>query len=458
MLTPVPEQEVGARWLAGRVSGLLADVPGFGKSRQALLAAQQVGAQRVLVLCPAVARLNWEREARKWDIDLPVLRITDKGDHHKPHPSAPQLVIASYDGLATSRKLRAKLNAGTWDALILDEAHRCKSPGSRRTMAVYGWKTDGTQCLAEKALHTWLLTGSPMPNHAGELWAHFHALWPDLIRERYSGRPLDEEGFIRKFCHVKMNDYGGYKVLGYHDREGLIALLNRVMLRRTKIEGLPELVVREEPALVEVDSKELAALEQHEEFDELQTVLDSAAAREQDLEGIEDEFFHLATLRRLTGVLKAKGAAELIDEEVAQGDKVVVFALHREVIETLEHHLKAHHPAVIHGGVPDGRRNEEIDRFQQDPGCRVFIGQVEACKEAITLTAGNRIWVVEAPWSPETLGQVMARCHRRGQEKTVFARFVAIAGSIDETVAAVLALKSRNIAAIMSAKYGEAHP
>ena len=456
MLSPSAEQDAGATWLANRTSGLLADVPGLGKTGQALLAAQRAGAERVVVLCPAVARLNWEREVAKWGVELPVLRITDRGDHHKPSPSAPQLVIASYDGLATSRQLRARLNAGTWDALVLDEAHRLKTPTSRRTKAVYGMSTDGRNCLAGKALRTWLLSGSPMPNHAGELWTHFSALWPDLIRERYSGRVLDQEGFIRRYCQVRVNEYGGYKVLGYHDREGLIALLNRVMLRRTRIEGLPELVIRDDPTLVEVEDAELAALEQHEEFEELQSVLNSAAAREQDLEGIEDEFIHLATLRRLTGVLKARGAAELIGGEVGQGDKVVVFAIHREVIERLESYLKEHHPAVIHGGTPDGRRNEEIDRFQEDPSCQVFIGQVEACKEAITLTAGNRIWVVEAPWSPETLGQVLARCHRRGQTKTVFARFVAIAGSIDETVAAVLSLKARNIQAIMSEKYGEA--
>ncbi len=455
MLNPYPEQEVGARWLAGRVSGLLADVPGLGKTGQALLAAQQVGAQRVLVLCPAVARLNWEREARRWGNQLPVVRITGPEHHLKPHASAPQLVIASYDGVATSKRLRAALNRGTWDALILDEAHRLKEQDARRTKAVYGLRTDARQCLAGKTLHTWLLSGSPMPNHAGELWTHFAALWPDLIRERYSGRVLDQEGFIRRYCQVRANEYGGFKVLGYHDREGLISLLNRVMLRRDKIEGLPDLVVRDEPVLVEVEDDRLAELEQHEEFEELEAVLNSAAAREQDLGGIEDEFIHLATLRRLTGVLKAKGSAKAIAEELGQGDKVVVFAIHREVIEALAHHLEGYRPAVIHGGTPDGKRNEEIDRFQQDSTCQVFIGQVDACKEAITLTAGNRIWVVEAPWSPETLGQVLARCHRRGQEKTVFARFTAIAGSIDETVAAVLALKARNIQAIMSAKYGE---
>lgn len=456
MLEAYPEQEVGAQWLAGRVSGLLADVPGLGKTGQALLAAQRVGAQRVLVLCPAVARLNWEREAVKWGNELPVVRVTGPEHHTAPHADAPQLVIASYDGVATSRRLRTSLNRGTWDAMVLDEAHRLKEQTARRTRAVYGARTDGKRCLAGKALQTWLLSGSPMPNHAGELWTHFSAVWPDLIRERFSGQVLDQEAFVRRYCMVRMNDYGGFKVLGYHDREGLISLLNRVMLRRDRIEGLPDLVIREDPALIEVDDEQLKALEAHEEFVELEAVLNSAVARQQDLEGIEDAFIHLATLRRLTGLLKVKGSAELIAEELGSGDKVVVFALHREVITGLAEALKVFRPAVIHGGVPDGRRNEEIDRFQEDPACRVFIGQVESCKEAITLTAGNRVWVVEAPWGPETLGQALARCHRRGQKKTVFARFTAIAGSIDETVSAVLALKARNIQAIMSEKYGVA--
>lgn len=450
MLIPTAPQAEGIQWLASRRQGLLADVPGFGKSLQALLAARQRGAQRILIACPAVARLNWEREVAKAGLDLPVLRITDKSTHGHPSPDAPQIVIASYDGIAGSKKLRGALNAGIWDVLIMDEAHRAKSKESRRTKAFYGASIDGRRCLVGKAMATWLLSGSPMPNHAGELWTHLRALWPHLIRHPVHGHIMDQEEFLGRYCVLRYSQFD-YKVVGYKDKAGLAALLDQIMLRRTVIDGMPELIIRDDPVLVEVEDAELKALEAHEEFDDLKAVLDSAEANANDLAGVEDDFLHLATLTRLTGVLKAKPAAELIIDEITKEDKVLVFAQHREVIETMAQAFRAAGlaPAMIHGGVNDTQRNEEIDRFQQDDSCKIFIGQLQACQEAITLTAGNRIWVVESPWSPEYLEQVFRRAWRRGQQKTCFARFIAIAGSIDEQKAKTCALKAQNLRAII---------
>ena len=266
---------------------------------------------------------------------------------------------------------------------------------------------------------------------------------------------MEYEQFLHRYCLLKMNEYGTPKILGYKDLEGLQQLLQGIMLRRDYLPGLPDLVIREDPVVVEVNDARLREFEEREEFADLQSVIASADARANDLEGIEDEFIHLATLQRLTGLAKARAAAELIAGECGSEDKVLVFAIHREVLEIMQgvFDLAGLKPAMVHGGVPDGLRNEEIDRFQNDPSCRLFLGQIQACQEAITLTAGNRIWVVESPWSPEYLDQIFRRARRRGQLKTCFASFVAVAGSIDETKAATCALKAKNLAAIMQVKY-----
>jgi SNF2 family DNA or RNA helicase len=279
-------------------------------------------------------------------------------------------------------------------------------------------------------------------------------LWPHLITGHQSGRVLTYEQFLERYCHLQFSEYGT-KVIGYKDREGLVALLDTIMLRRDEIRGLPDLVLREEPTLVEVDSKKLAELEAHPEFENLLRVLNSADARANDLEGVEDDYIHLATLRRLTGLLKAKPAAELVHNEMGPGDKVVLFAIHREVIEQMDNYLTlaGHQTAIVHGGVPDGIRNAEIDRFNEDPNCTVFIGQIEACKECLNLPAANRVRLVEEAWSPETNAQAIARVHRRGQTRQVFADAIAIAGSIDEILQRVLTLKIRNIHALMKEKY-----
>lgn len=335
--------------------------------------------------------------------------------------------------------------------MIVHNCHRLKSPDANRTKAIYGTKVDGLKCLAGKALYRWMLTASITPNSPGELWTHLHALWPQLITEPVSGRVMGYDQFLEKYCFLQYSEYGS-KVIGIKDPQGIIEILNTIMLRRTHIEGLPSVVLRDEPLLLEVKDSALAELEKHEDFEDLESVLNSADARANDLEGIEDEFIHLATLRRLTGVLKAKAVAKLVMDELAPDDKIILFALHREVIDTLADAFFSQGVlySSVHGGVPDGQRNIEIDRFQEHPDCRVFIGQVQACKEAINLTAANRVLLVEQSWCPEDQVQAIARAHRRGQDRQVYVDSVAIAGSIDEVVQRVLARKSSMVYEIMS--------
>lgn len=444
------EQTAGVEFLKRHPQAWLGDVPGFGKTGQAIRAAMALGAQRIAVVCPAIARLNWEREVALWGCDLPVVRVTDKTDHTRPAAPGPMVAVCSYDGLVRSNKLRGAMNHRPWDVLICDEAHRLKSADANRTRALYGTRVDGRGCLAAKAMCRWLLSASPMPNDAGELWSHLAALWPHLITGPQSGRVYTYEQFLERYCVLQYSDYGA-KVVGYKDREGLLSILDTIMLRRTEIKGLPDLVLREEPTLVEVSDARLKELEAHPEVEDLKSVLLSADARANDLQGVEDEFIHLATLRRLTGVLKARPTAELAAAELEVGDKMVLFAIHREVIDQLENYLTMAgiQCAVVHGGVPDGMRNTEIDRFNGDPQCRVFLGQIEATKECVNLPAANRVRFVEQSWCPETNRQAIARVHRRGQQRQVFADAVAIAGSIDETVQRVLTLKSINIQSLM---------
>ncbi len=445
MPTLEPEQWEGVAFLRGNTRAILGDRQGYGKTAQFLTAAKELGAQRIVVGCPAVARINWEREAVKWGLDLPVVRITGPQDHGKPHPTKPQLVITSYDAVARSAKLRRSLNAGVWDVLGLDEAHRLKTPDANRTKAIYGSRIDGQKCLAGKALYRWLLTASIMPNGPHELWTHLAANWPELISDNLSNIVLDIEGFLNRYCLTQYSEYGVPKVIGYKDAEGLRQILQQIMLRRTFIKGLPPAVVREDPYLVEVESEELKALEAHEEFEDLRAVLESASARSQGLEGIDDEYLYLATLRRLTGLLKVKPVAERVEAEWVPGTKLTIFCLHREVIEQLQLALAKYQPAVIHGGVPDSKRNEEIDRYNTDENCGVFIGQIQATKEAINLPATTNVWLMESSWSPEDNAQCIARARRRGSTHQVFAEAVAIAGSIDEVVAIVNLRKTLNV-------------
>ena len=160
----------------------------------------------------------------------------------------------------------------------------------------------------------------------------------------------------------------------------------------------------------------------------------------------------LATLKREVGLAKAAPAAKLVRDELQRMEyqKIFIVAYHRDVIGSLAESLKDFGAVVVTGGTPSGKRQVLIDRFQVDPQCRVFIGQITSAGTAVTLTATNRVLFIETSWSPGDLVQAAKRCHRIGQKRPVFVRILALSDSLDESVSRVLAGKARMISQILN--------
>ena len=421
-MTPFPYQQEGAEFLASRRFAFLADGMGLGKTVQAILACDMVRATSVVVICPAVARVNWQREFAIW---IPNVKI--------------KLDVVSYDK-AASQKNALPLS---FDVLILDEGHYLKTRTTKRTKAVYGalCKGDG---LVSRAKNVWILSGTPCPNNAGELWPHLRALWPELITK--SEKPLSYAEFLSRYCVLQETPYGP-KVLGNKNREELRGILAQVMKRR-----LAEQVLKDLPpilfstATVEADDvlPELAALEADPAVDLLRDAIKGDAS-------IDFANVAVASLRRVTGAAKAPVIAKLVADELDAGayDKVVVFAQHLDVIRLLVDNLSAYGVVSITGSTPPTLRQKAIDEFQTHPRVRVFVGQLQACSTAITLHAANQVIFVEQSWTPAENAQAAKRCHRIGQTKPVFVRMFGLAKSIDEAVTRVLVRKTQMIGELM---------
>jgi hypothetical protein len=112
--------------------------------------------------------------------------------------------------------------------------------------------------------------------------------------------------------------------------------------------------------------------------------------------------------------------------------KVIIFAYHRDVMEQLRAHFNA---ARIWGGMSGEAKQAEVDRFQNDPSCRVFVGQFEAAGVGITLTAASTVVMAELEWVPGNLSQAEDRAHRIGQEERVLIQHLVLEGSLDATMA-----------------------
>jgi SWI/SNF-related matrix-associated actin-dependent regulator 1 of chromatin subfamily A len=427
-----PYQKNGVKWLAGRDFALLADEPGLGKSAQAVRACEGLG--RILVLCPASLRGNWAREfARFSDTRRTVDAVLGT------RPVGADVTIASYDFAAR----HATALAGAYDALILDESHYLKNPKSKRTKAVFGPKCDRVGGIAENADRVYCLSGTPAPNDPSELWPSVRALAPELLDKRQHSY----WGFVTKYCRTKDTGFG-LQIVGGRNMGELRTRLDPFILRRKKEDVLPDLPpLRLETLFLDgVSSRELSVLSA-----EYGGQIEKALA-ENGIEGLAKLAPHIANLRRLTGHLKVAGVVETVSNEVAHDGKIVLFAYHTGVIETLETELldAGFGVVVVDGAAPAAFRTERVRRFQEDPSVNVFIGQLTAAGTGLTLTAASEAIIVESSWVPAENEQAAMRIHRIGQRNACRVRFATLADSIDEKINRAVLRKAADIAQLFN--------
>jgi SNF2 family DNA or RNA helicase len=431
VLKPYPYQEEGAAWLASGLRRGLADDAGLGKTPQAILAAGRAGATRIRVACPAIARVVWERHVEQWRETAGL-------------PENLDLEVKSYDALALDGDLRRRWARSRPDVLICDEAHYLKTRGARRTRAIYGTGCKGTKGISAACGATWLLTATPTPNHPGELWSHLRALRPDLIRR--AGGPMDYNTFIEYFCHLRATEFGPIPYRLKRPDE-IRALAKELFLRRRWQEVLTDLPDWTWASVPIEATDTLEALKtwerEHPEVGEL--------VAEMEREGVQGPpAAHIASYRHWVGCVKAPVVAEQLAEELRNGemDKVVVFAHHHDVLNALHSVLYPFNPVQVTGNTSPTARTAAMDRFQCDPSCRVFLGQVQACGVAVTLHASRHVVFVEPEWVPADMYQAAKRVHRIGQGRPVYVRVFGLAGSLDDRTAAACARKAQMTAAI----------
>lgn len=443
-------QKVGALWLSGQKYALLADEMGLGKSAQAITALGHLHAKPVLVLCPAVARLNWMREFEKFSSrTLTILPLLTGRDAARV-PSA-DVTICSYD-LATTPAVTRVLSRQAWSVCVLDEAHYLKNRKAKRTRAAFGFRAE----------RIWALTGTPAPNDPSELWP--------LLR-LFGATALDYWAFLKRFCVYRETPFGT-TITGGQRLPELRALMAPILLRRRKDEVMADLPaihygdIVVEPTKVDRNTWEfyfpqflLAPHLFQREIDRQTRMVEAvtqAIGTGSDsmkiLEGLEPQ---IKSLRQFTGLQKVPRVLELLRAELEANayDKIVVFGVHKMVLSTIRDELQRDFGAVlIYGGTPPEKRDMMVRRFQKDPRCRVFVGQIIAAGTAISLTAAHQVLFIEADWTPANNQQAAMRVHRIGQNMPVTVRFVGMAGSIDERIQRVLKNKTRTLTALFDPK------
>lgn len=425
MVKPRPTQISGAAFLAGRARALLADAPRVGKTGAAIIAADLVLADTILVVTTASGRAVWRQAFTDWS----VMRRSKVQIVSWAEISKPQVWVDA---------MRVR-----WDVLILDEVHYAKNFETKRTMAVFG-DLSGRPALVDRADHAWALSGTPAPNNLNDLYPLLRVMFP----ERLASQPdvTNYKAFLDRYCDwfwMKLPRSFGKRLVvkGGKNLPELRERMAPIMLRRAQQDvGITEPIYETFP--LAVSSKVRRAIESQIDVSRVLAAAESGNTADMDME--------LGTLRRLTGAIKAPLLADAIKEEFDCGlEKVVVMAWHHATLDILATDLADFGVAEVRGSTLPALRDRACAEFSRSGAVRVFAGQIQAAGEAIDLSAAAELVFCETSLVPKDMAQAALRITNFNQTRIPRVRVAVLEGSIDETVEKILLRKWSSISEVI---------
>lgn len=398
---------------------LIADDMGLGKTFEALLYAMNHPEMRpILVVCPANLKENWQRECHKhFNIRAEVLdgRKAPRKGFRRFAP----VTIVNYDILEAWKPFLCYMGP---ELVIIDEGHYVCNMEAKRTRLVHEI-CEGVPCVL-------VLTGTPISNRPAELYSLIRLVKPTLFRSRMK--------YLRRHCQPRLKPWG-WEFKGAARLPELHRKLEKhVMLRRTKedvLSQLPKQQINIVPVPV-VNRREYdKAL-----HDFVVWVAQNYGKGRARRAAAAERLVQMGYLMRLAATLKMKYVFAWVDDFLkATEDKLAIFGIHRSVLEGL-HERYAKQAVLLDGRTPRHKRMQVVDRFNENPRCRVGVFQMKAAGAGLNFKNPTSL-VVEFPWAPATLAQVLARNHGlgRGAEGRISSAYLLTAvDTIEEKLLSIL--------------------
>jgi non-specific serine/threonine protein kinase len=430
-----PYQKRGLGWIryleALGFGGCLADDMGLGKTIQVLarLVEERTNDDTsgpTLVVCPLSVVGNWKHETRAF---APQLEVYVHHGTDRRSGSGLRDAIAAHDVVVTTygvvRNDIDELREIQFHRVVLDEAQKIKNTGAKRTQAVRALSTR----------HRLALTGTPVENRLSELWSIMEFCNPGMLgtetafRDAFA-RPVERHGDERKL-------------------EQLRHLIRPFVLRRSKTD---ETVVDDLPAKIE--TKEYCTL-----TDEQATLY--KAATDELLGEVEQasDMERRGKVLQLINALKAicnhprqyhedgsqlvgrsgklTRLEDLATEILAGDDRALVFTQYTSMAELIRQYLQerlGRRVLYLHGGTPQERRDEMVERFQSPDGPPFFLLSLRAGGTGLTLTAANHVIHYDRWWNPAVEDQATDRTYRIGQTDDVQVHKLICEGTVEEAI------------------------
>lgn len=418
-----PYQAEGIKWIKylydNNLGGCLADDMGLGKTVQTIGTLTLIYPKEkkpTLIVMPRSLLFNWQNELKKFAPQLSVFTYY-ANERDIKEAMKHQVILTTY---AMVRNDIEDFRKKKFHYVILDESQNIKNMTTQTTQAA----------LLLQAEHRLALSGTPVENNLAELYSLFRFLNPtmfgtlDNFNSRYA-TPIQKDG----------------------DNDALLSLRKKIfpfMLRRLKKDVLKDLPDRIEQTLyVEM------SLEQHDFYERRRQYYYNQVRQTIDTEGIGKSQFvifqALNELRRIASIpeslsdghIKSPKLEQLADsllEAVSNGHKVVVFFNFIAGIEALSEQLDQNgiDYACMTGSTRD--RRSIVERFQNDPQCKVMLMTLKTGGVGLNLTAADTVFIFEPWWNKAAEEQAINRLHRFGQKAKVLSYSLITQHTIEEKI------------------------
>lgn len=432
-------QRPGVTWIKTAQRCLLGDEVGSGKTIQLIMSDRP---KPVLVVAPKSMLFKWQREWELWEPGFDVRVASGTAAQRRVAIENGDVVIMTWESLAKHSRLApfgginlsdketipSDLNHRQWKTVVLDEAHKAKSPRAKQTRAAWAI------CHGDSVESVVAMTGTPIANQLDELWAIMHAVNPDAYPSKSK--------WVERYAEKGFNMYGGLTVSGVKPamREEFFAILDPQFRRMPKAVTLPQLPpIRgglSDPngldvRLVEMELKQAKAYKEMRDtmVAELESgvavttrpitkvlrMMQFASAYAEVTDYVDDEGHHQQNFKLTEPSCKVDAVVDILEE--FQGEPVVFFAASRQLIDLCALRLtklKIPHGLVV-GGQSAFERQQTIDSFQAGL-LPALLCVVKAGSTGITLTRSRIEVVLQRDDSLIENIQMEGRVHRIGSE------------------------------------------
>ena len=423
---PLSHQKEAIEKLVGSKRFILADDMGLGKTTSTIIAALETGAKKILIICPASLKINWQREIENY---------TDRGsficEGKKYSENNEDFVIVNYDILKNFHNLKEKDNSNllnsNFDLVILDEAHMVSNAQAQRTKIINDF--------VKNIDKVWLLTGTPMTSRPINYY--------NLLKIIESPVAQNWMAYAIRYCQGYQFRAGNRKVWNVTGASNLEELRDRTskqILRRLKedVLDLPDKIIT--PVYLRINSKEYKDL-MGEYYEWLKN-------KKEESTSLAIQFSKLMKVRKVIANEKVKETIKFAENIIDQDKKVIIFTNFTDTLQTIYNHFEKQ-AVYLDGSCNKIQRQNAVDQFQENEKIKVFVGNLKAAGVGLTLTSAETVIMNDLSFVPAEHAQAEDRAYRYGQKNNVLVYYPIFENTIEGVVYDILNNKKKVIGTVM---------